>query len=79
MTRRLPQPYDLRRISNDPGDQLLLQIQGAVAEYERALLAERFHRGKLQKARRSIPRRAPAVGLPLSATSRRRRRAFCRR
>ena len=38
-------------ISDDPGDQLLLQIQGAVAEYERALLGERFRRGKLQKAR----------------------------
>jgi site-specific DNA recombinase len=40
-----------RAISDDPGDQLLLQIQGAVAEYERALLGERFRRGKLQKAR----------------------------
>lgn len=40
-----------RAISEDPGDQLLLQIQGAVAEYERALLGERFRRGKLQKAR----------------------------
>jgi site-specific DNA recombinase len=38
-------------ISDDPNDQLLLQIQGAVAEYERAVLAERFRRGKLQKAR----------------------------
>jgi site-specific DNA recombinase len=38
-------------ISDDPGDQLLLQIQGAVAEHERALLSERFRRGKLQKAR----------------------------
>ena len=38
-------------ISDDPSDQLLLQIQGAVAEYERALLGERFRRGKLQKAR----------------------------
>ena len=38
-------------ISDDPNDQLLLQIQGAIAEYERALLAERFRRGKLQKAR----------------------------
>jgi site-specific DNA recombinase len=28
-----------RAISDDPGDQLLLQIQGAVAEYERAVLA----------------------------------------
>jgi site-specific DNA recombinase len=38
-------------ISDDPHDQLLLQIQGAIAEYERALLGERFRRGKLQKAR----------------------------
>ena len=38
-------------ISDNPSDQLLLQIQGAVAEYERALLSERFRRGKLQKAR----------------------------
>src|SRR5690348_6490903 len=38
-------------ISDDPNDQLLLQIEGAVAEYERAVLAERFRRGKLQKAR----------------------------
>jgi len=38
-------------ISDDPNDQLLLQIQGAIAGYERALLGERFRRGKLQKAR----------------------------
>lgn len=38
-------------VSDDPHDQLLLQIQGAIAEYERALLGERFRRGKLQKAR----------------------------
>src|SRR5215208_2801935 len=63
------------RISDDPGDQLLLQIQGAVAEYERALLGERFRRGKLQKARagqfigvhapygyRRLPRRDGAAG-----------------
>lgn len=37
--------------SDSPHDQLLLQIQGAVAEYERAVLGERFRRGKLQKAR----------------------------
>jgi site-specific DNA recombinase len=40
-----------RPISDDPHDQLLLQIQGAIAEYERALLGDRFRRGKLQKAR----------------------------
>src|SRR3954467_13121112 len=38
-------------ISDNPNDQLLLQIQGAIAEYERAVLADRFRRGKLQKAR----------------------------
>ena len=38
-------------ISEDPNDQLLLQIQDAIAEYERAVLSERFRRGKLQKAR----------------------------
>jgi site-specific DNA recombinase len=38
-------------VSDDPNDQLLLQIQGAIAEYERMLLGERFRRGKLQKAR----------------------------
>jgi site-specific DNA recombinase len=48
-------------ISQDPNDQLLLQIQGAIAEYERAVLGERFRRGKLQKARdgRYITGRAP--------------------
>src|SRR5512135_3272056 len=40
-----------RALTDDPQDQLLLQIQGAVAEYERAVLGERFRRGKLQKAR----------------------------
>src|ERR671933_2997957 len=38
-------------ISDDPNDQLILQIQGAIAEYERAVLGERFRRGKLQRAR----------------------------
>ena len=48
-------------IPQDPNDQLLLQIQGAIAEYERAVLGERFRRGKLQKARdgRYITGRAP--------------------
>jgi site-specific DNA recombinase len=38
-------------VSDDPHDQLLLQIQAAVAEYERAVLGERFRRGKLHRAR----------------------------
>jgi site-specific DNA recombinase len=66
-----------RPISDDPHDQLLLQIQGAIAEYERAVLAERFRRGKLQKARagqwvgglapygyRYVPRRDGVPGHP---------------
>jgi site-specific DNA recombinase len=40
-----------RPVSDDPHDQLLLQIQGAIAEYERAVLGERFRRGKMHKAR----------------------------
>lgn len=40
-----------RPMSSDPHDQLLLQIRGAVAEYERRLLAERMRRGRLQKRR----------------------------
>jgi site-specific DNA recombinase len=43
-----------RPVTDDPHDQLLLQIQGAVAEYERAVLGERFRRGKLQKARAGL-------------------------
>jgi site-specific DNA recombinase len=50
-----------RPISDDPHDQLLLQIQGAVAEYERAVLGERFRRGKVQRAREGhwVAARAP--------------------
>ena len=36
---------------DDPHSALLIQIQGAVAEYERAKLAERYRRGKLHRAR----------------------------
>ena len=38
-----------RPMGEDPHDQLLLQIRGAVAEYERTLIAERMRRGRLQK------------------------------
>jgi hypothetical protein len=38
-----------RPMSQDPHDQLLLQIRGAVAEYERTLIAERMRRGRLRK------------------------------
>jgi site-specific DNA recombinase len=36
-------------MSQTPHDQLLVQIRGAVAEYERSLIAERMRRGRLQK------------------------------
>jgi site-specific DNA recombinase len=38
-----------RPMSCEPNDQLLLQIRGAVAEYERTLLSERMRRGRLAK------------------------------
>ncbi len=40
-----------RPMSQDPHDQLLLQIRGAVAEYERNLIADRMRRGRVQKYR----------------------------
>src|SRR5829696_4356696 len=40
-----------RPMSNDPHDQLLLQIRGAVAEYERNLIADRMRRGRQAKLR----------------------------
>ena len=40
-----------RPMSDDPHDQLVLQIRGAVAEYERALIADRMRRGRLTKLR----------------------------
>jgi site-specific DNA recombinase len=41
-----------RPINDSPDDQLLLQIQGAIAEYERAKVLERCRRGRLHRARR---------------------------
>lgn len=41
-----------RPIHDTPDDQLLLQIQGAIAEYERAKILERCRRGRLHRARR---------------------------
>jgi len=40
-----------RPISQTPEDQLLLQIQGIIAEYEREKIKERSRRGKLYKAK----------------------------
>jgi site-specific DNA recombinase len=43
-----------RPMSQDPHDQLLLQIRGAVAEYERTLITERMRRGRLTKLRAGL-------------------------
>ncbi|MCJ7544417.1 MAG: recombinase family protein [Phycisphaerae bacterium] len=40
-----------RALSQGPEDELLLQVQGVVAEYERAKIMERSRRGKLHAAR----------------------------
>ncbi|MDP9309779.1 MAG: recombinase family protein [Chloroflexota bacterium] len=40
-----------RPMSDDPHDQLLLQVRGAVAEYERQLITDRMRRGRLTKLR----------------------------
>ena len=40
-----------RPMGRDPQDQLLLQIRGAVAEYERTLIAEGMRRGRQMKLR----------------------------
>jgi site-specific DNA recombinase len=43
-----------RPISQDPHDQLVLQIRGAVAEYERTLIADRMRRGRQAKYRAGV-------------------------
>jgi site-specific DNA recombinase len=41
-----------RKIGETPEDELLLQVQGMMAEYERAKILERSRRGKIQSAKR---------------------------
>lgn len=43
-----------RPMTQDPHDHLLLQIRGAVAEYERTLIGERRRRGRLAKYRAGV-------------------------
>ena len=47
----VPVHFCERPITDSPDDQLLLQIQGAIAEYERAKILERCRRGRLYRAR----------------------------
>jgi site-specific DNA recombinase len=53
-----------RPMSQDPHDQLLLHIRGAVAEYERILIAERMRRGRQMKLQSGglLPWTAPPYG-----------------
>ena len=62
-----------RPISQSPEDQLLLQMQGVIAEFEREKILERSRRGKLHKAKQgqaSVLSGAPYgyVYIPLSDT-----------
>lgn len=43
-----------RPMSDDPHDRLLLQIRGAVAEYERTLIGDRMRRGRQMKYRAGV-------------------------
>lgn len=56
-----------RPMSDDPHDRLLLQIRGAVAEYERTLVSERMRRGRLAKYRAGtlLPWSKPPYGYRL--------------
>src|SRR5947209_10112131 len=42
---------DAPALDDDPQARLLTQVQGVIAEYERAKIAERYRRGKLWRAR----------------------------
>ncbi len=57
-------------MSRNPHDQLLVQIRGAVAEYERSLIAERMRRGRQQKYRAGILLRLYPASLWISRRSR---------
>src|SRR3954470_2360698 len=56
-----------RPMAQDPHDQLLLQIRGAVAEYERSLITERMRRGRLHKLQSGLllPWTRPPYGFRL--------------
>jgi site-specific DNA recombinase len=53
-----------RPMRQDPHDQLLLQIRGAVAEYERTLITDRMRRGRQAKLRsgQMLPWSVPPYG-----------------
>jgi site-specific DNA recombinase len=57
-----------RPMSDDPHDRLLLQIRGAVAEYERTLIGDRMRRGRQMKYRAGVllPWTRPPYGYRLN-------------
>jgi site-specific DNA recombinase len=57
-----------RPLSDDPQDRLLLQIRGAVAEYERTLIGDRMRRGRQAKYRAGtlLPWTSPPYGYRLN-------------
>ena len=69
-----------RPMSQDPHDQLLLQIRGAVSEYERSLIAERMRRGRQAKYRAGIllPWTRPPYGFRLDPDHPRDPKGVCR-
>src|SRR5689334_1703480 len=56
-----------RPLADDPHEQLVLKIRGAVAEYERTLITERMRRGRLAKLKsgRLLPWSRPPYGYRL--------------
>src|ERR1051325_10561609 len=56
-----------RPMRDDPHAQLVLQIRGAVAEYERTLMAERMRRGRQMRMRAGtlLPWTTPPYGYRL--------------
>jgi site-specific DNA recombinase len=63
--------------SDDPHEQLVVQIRGAVAEYERTLIADRMRRGRQAKLRsgRHLPWTRPPYGYRLDPSGRATRQA----
>ena len=59
--------HDTPQIEDDPQARLLTQVQGVIAEYERAKIAERYRRGKLWRSRAGeviawkVPYRVPST------------------
>jgi site-specific DNA recombinase len=51
-----------RQIGDSPEDALLVQVQGVIAEYERAKILERCRRGKIYRARSGEV--SPLAGAP---------------